>query len=133
MIDLHPRPAALIAASLDGPLTTDERQEVDHHLDGCSACRRLERKLRADAAALSVPSRIAPPPAIRTAIERQVAIPSVDPGLVRALRLAVVVALVLVAVVVLAIGVALLQPRQTEPLQTREPEPIGLHRSEGPW
>ena len=133
MIDLHPRTAELIAASLDGPLATDERQEVDHHLDRCGACRRLEHQLRADAAALSVPSRIAPPPAIRTAIERQVSIPSVDPGLVRVIRLAVVVALVLVAVVVLAIGLALLEPRQTEPLQTREPEPVGLHLVEGPW
>lgn len=133
MIDLHPRPAELIAASLDGPLTADERQEVDHHLHGCGACRRLEHQLRADAATLSMPSRIAPPPAIRTAIERQVAIPSIDPSLVRAIRLAVVFALVLLTVVAFAIGVALLQPRQTEPLQTREPEPIGLHGSEGPW
>ena len=133
MIDLHPRPAELIASSLDRPLTTDERQEVDHHLDRCSACRRLEHQLRADAAALSVPSRIAPPPAIRAAIERQVAIPSVDPSLVRSIRLALVTALVLLMVVAFAIGLALLQPRQTEPLQTREPQPIGLHRSECPW
>ena len=133
MIDIHPRPAELIAGSLDRPLTASERQEVERHVTGCGACRRLEHQLRADAAALSVPLRITPPHALQAEIERQVATPSVDPSLLRVIRLAVVGALLMLVLVVLAIGLALLQPRPTTPEQTRAAEPAGLHLSEGTW
>jgi anti-sigma factor RsiW len=133
MIHPHPRPAELIASSLDRPLTVGERQEIERHLLDCGSCRLLEHQLRADAAALSVPVRVTPPQAIQAAIERQVAIPALDPGLVRAIRIALVAASVLLMIVVLAIGVALLQPRPTTPMETREPEPAGLHQSEGTW
>jgi anti-sigma factor RsiW len=133
MIDLHPRPAELIAASLDRPLTAGERHEVEQHVMECGACRRLEHQLRADAVALSVPLRITPPHALQAEIERQVATPSVDPSLLRVIRVAVVGALLMLVIVVLAIGMALLQPRPTTPMETRAPEPAGLHLSEGNW
>jgi len=133
MIYPHPLPAELIASSLDRPLTVGERQEVERHLLECGSCRLLEHQLRADAAALSVPVRVTPPQAIQAEIERQVAIPAVDPGLLHAIRIALVVALVLLVIVVLAIGLALLQPRSTTPMETREPEPAGLHQSEVTW
>lgn len=115
MIDLHPRPRELIAASLDRRLSADERAEVQRHLTGCAACRALERDLRADAAALSVPTRIAPPTRIRTEIERQVTIPALDPSLVRVLRLGLAVAVLMLVIVVVAIGLAVLEPRPTTP------------------
>jgi anti-sigma factor RsiW len=133
MISLHPRPAELIAASLDRALTAGERQEVEHHILDCATCRLLEHQLRADAAALSVPVRVTPPQAIQAEIERQVAIPSLDPGLVRGIRVAAVGALLMLVIVVIAIGMALLQPRPTTPMETRAPEPAGLHLSEGTW
>jgi anti-sigma factor RsiW len=133
MIHLHPRPAELIASSLDRQLTVDERDEVARHTRECAACRRLEHQLRRDAAALSVPMHITPPGTIQTEIERRVAIPSVDPGLVRTIRIATYVAVVLIAIVVLAIGLALLQPRSATPMETREPQPAGLHLSDGAW
>ncbi len=133
MIHPHPRPAELIASSLDRPLTVGERQEIERHLLDCGSCRLLEHQLRADAAALSVPVRVTPPQAIQAAIERQVAIPALDPGLVRAIRIALVAASVLLLIVVLVTGVALLQPRPTTPMETPEPEPAGLHQSEGTW
>ena len=133
MIELHPRPAELISASLDRALTADERAEVQQHVIGCVTCRSLERHLRADAAALSVPMRIPPPTAIQAELERQLTIPPLDPSLVRALRIAVAGALLLIVIVVLAIGLALLQPRPTTPMETRAPEPAGLHLPEGTW
>lgn len=133
MIDLHPRPAELIAASLDRSLTADERAEVHGHLIGCSRCRALERHLRDDAAALSVPMRLPPPRHLQADLERRIAIPPVDPNLVRALRIAVAAAALLIGIVVLAVAVALSQPRPTTPMETREPQPAGLHLSEGSW
>lgn len=133
MIELHPGPAELIAGSLDRPLSADERRTVERHTVECEACRRLEHALRADALALSVPLHLAPPLRVRAEIERQVAIPSLEPGLVRTIRVAVATALVLVLVVVLALALALLHPRPTTPNQTLAPEPAGLHRSEGSW
>jgi anti-sigma factor RsiW len=133
MIDLHPRPAELIAASLDRPLTVDERAEVRDHLIGCAKCRALERHLREDAAALSVPMRIPPPRSMQAELERRVAVPPIDPNLVRALRIAVAGAVLLIGIVVLAVAVALFQPRPTTPMETRAPEPAGLHLPEGTW
>ena len=133
MIDLHARPAELIAASLDGPLSAGERAEIREHLTRCASCRALDQHLRSDAAALAVPPPIMPPRAIQAELERQVTIPPVDPNLVRALRIALAAALVLIVVVVLAIVVALLQPRPTTPMETAEPEPAGLHLPEGSW
>ena len=133
MIDLHPRPAELIAASLDRSLTVDERTEVRDHLIGCPDCRALERHLREDAAALSVPMRISPPRSIQAELERRIAVPPIDPNLVRALRIAVAGAVLLIGIVVLAVAVALFQPRPTTPMETREPEPAGLHLPEGTW
>lgn len=133
MIDVHPRQAALIAASLDRPLTPEERAEVGAHVIGCAGCRALEQQLRTDAAALAIPMRIPPPRAIQAELERQVAIPPLDPSLVRALRIGVAGALVLIGIVVLAIGLALFQPRSTTPMETTEPEPAGLHLAEGSW
>ena len=133
MIYPHPRPAELIASSLDRPLTVAERLEVEQHLLDCGSCRLLEHELRGDAAALSVPVRVTPRQAILAEIERQVATPAVDPGLVRAIRTALGVALVLLVIVALAIGLALLQPRSTTPMETRAPEPAGLHQSEATW
>jgi anti-sigma factor RsiW len=133
MIDLHPRPAELIAASLDRSLTVDERAEMRDHLIGCGDCRALERRLREDAAALAVPMRIPPPRRIQAEIERRIAIPPVDPNLVRVLRIAVAGAVLLIGIVVVAVAFALLQPRPTTPMETREPEPAGLHLPEGTW
>ena len=133
MIALHPRPAELIAASLDRSLTVDERAEVHDHLVGCADCRALERHLREDAAALSVPMRIPPPRRIQAELERRIAVPPVDPNLVRALRIAIAGAVLLIGIVVLVVAIALLQPRPTTPMETREPEPAGLHLPEGTW
>lgn len=133
MIELHPRPAELISASLDRSLTVDERAEVRDHLIGCADCRSLERRLREDAAALSVPMRIPPPRRIQAELERRIAIPPVDPSLVRALRIAAGAAVLLIGIVVLAVAVALFQPRPSTPMETREPEPAGLHLPEGSW
>lgn len=133
MTALHPRPSELIAASLDGPLTATERSEVEQHTLGCPSCRRLEHQLRADSAALAVPLLVTPPVAIRHEIERRVAIPPVDPGLLRAIRIGVITVLALLVIVTVAIALALVQPRPTTPEQTREPQPAGLHRSEGSW
>jgi anti-sigma factor RsiW len=129
--NLHPRPAELLAASLDRSLTVDERAEVRDHLIRCADCRALELHLREDAVALSVPLRISPPHGIQAEIERRIAIPPVDPDLVRALRIAVAGAVLLIGIVVLAMAVALIQPRPTTPLETREPEPAGFQLSEG--
>jgi anti-sigma factor RsiW len=133
MIDLHPRPAELIASSLDRPLTADERDEVSRHVAGCQACRWLGHQLRADAAHLSVPVHVTPSGAIRAEVERRVTIPAVDAGLVRAIRVAALAAVLLTAIVVAAIGVALLQPRPTTPAETRAPEPAGFHLSDPGW
>jgi anti-sigma factor RsiW len=129
--NLHPRPAELLAASLDRSLTVDERAEVRDHLIRCADCRALALHLREDAVALSVPLRISPPHGIQAEIERRIAIPPVDPDLVRALRIAVAGAVLLIGIVVLAMAVALIQPRPTTPLETREPEPAGFQLSEG--
>ena len=134
MIELHPRPARLIASSLDRQLTFEERDEVSDHILGCRSCRRLERQLRADAAALSVPMHIRPPGTILAEVERRVAIPPVDPGLMRTIRIATLGAVLLIAIVVAAVGLALLQPRSTTPIETRAPEPAGFHLSDrGVW
>ena len=133
MIAFHPRPAELIAASLDRLLTVDERAEVRDHLVDCADCRALERHLREDAAALSVPMRVPPPRRIQVELERRIAVPPVDPNLVRALRIAIAGAVLLIGIVVLVVAVALLQPRPTTPMETREPEPAGLHLPEGTW
>lgn len=133
MIDLHPRPAELIAASLDRPLSVDERAEVRDHLIDCRGCQALERDLRQDAAALSVPMRLAPPRSIRAELERRIAIPPVDPSLMRVLRITIAAAVLLIGIVVLAVAVALFQPRATTPMETREPDPAGLHLPEGTW
>ena len=133
MIDLHPRPAELIASSLDRQLTRDEHDELSRHLRECGACERLEHLLRNDAAALSVPMHIAPSRTIQAEIERQVAIPAVDPGLMRAIRVFTLVAILLIAIVVAAIGLALLQPRSTTPMETRAPEPAGLQHAQMNW
>ena len=133
MTQLHPATAELIAASLDRPLTAGEREEVDRHTVGCGACRHLELRLRRDAAALSVPIVIVPPPAIRAEIERRVAIPPLDPTLLRVLRIAVTAALVLILIVALAIGLALLQPRSSSPEGDRGSDAAGLHQWERAW
>jgi anti-sigma factor RsiW len=133
MIDTHPRHRQLIASSLDGPLTEPERAEVQQHVMGCGACRRLEHHLRADAAALSVPMRLTPPRRIHAAIERELSIPPVDPNLIRVLRIAIAAVLAILVVVAFAVGTALLQPRPTTPMQTREPQPAGLHAPEPTW
>jgi anti-sigma factor RsiW len=133
MIDLHPGPAELIAGSLDRPLTADEREEVSRHVVGCQVCRRLEHQLRADAAQLSVPVHVTPPGAIRAEVERRVAIPAVDAGLIRAIRVATLAAVMLTAIVVAAIGLALLQPRPITPMETRAPEPTGFRLSDPGW
>jgi anti-sigma factor RsiW len=133
MIDLHPRSAELIASSVDRQLGPDEHDEMSRHLRECGSCRRLEQLLREDAAALAVPLLITPPRTIQAEVERQVAIPAVDPGLVRAIRVATLVAVLLFAVVVAAIGLALLQPRSTTPMETRAPEPAGLQHSHVNW
>jgi anti-sigma factor RsiW len=133
MIDAHPRHRQLIAISLDGPLTELERAEIQQHIMGCGECRRLERQLRADAAALSVPMRLAPPRRTEAAIERELSIPPVDPKLIRVLRIAIAAAMLILVVVAFAIGTALLQPRPTTPMQTREPQPAGLHAPERTW
>jgi anti-sigma factor RsiW len=130
MIDLHPRPAELIASSLDRQLTSDERDEISRHIVGCGVCRRLEHQLRTDAAALSVPIHITPPGTIQAEVERRVASPSVDPGLMHAIRIATLAAILLMAIVVAAIGMALLQPRPVTPMETRAPEPAGFHVSD---
>lgn len=133
MIDLHPRPAELIASALDRQLTVDERDEVARHIRECAACRRLEHLLRNDAVALAVPMLITPPGTIQAEIERRVAIPAVDPGLVQAIRLAALAAFLLIGIVVVVIGLALLQPRATIPMETRAPGPASLHVPEGTW
>ena len=133
MIELHPRPAELIAASLDRSLTAQDRAEVQDHLIGCADCRALELHLREDAAALAVPIRIPPSRRVQVEVERRIAIPPIDPNLVRVLRIAVAGAVLLIGIVVLAVAVALLQPRPSTPLQTMDPEPAGLHLPEGPW
>ena len=133
MIVAHPRHRQLSASSLDGPLTELERAEIQQHIMGCGECRRLEHQLRADAAALSLPLRLAPPQRIHAAIERELSIPPLDPNLIRVLRIAVAAALLILVVVVFAIGSALLQPRPTTPMQTREAQPAGLHAPERTW
>ena len=133
MIDAHPRHRQLIATSLDGALTELERAEVQQHITGCGECRRLEHRLRADAAALAIPMRLSPPRRIQAAIERELSIPPLDPRLVRVLRMAIAAVLLLLVVVAFAIGSALLQPRPTTPMQTREPQPAGLHAPERTW
>ena len=133
MIDAHPRHRQLIATSLDGPLAELERSEIQEHIAGCGACRRLEPHLRSDAAALSVPMRLAPPRRIQAAIERELSIPPLDPNLIRVIRVATAAVLLLLVVVLFAIGTAFLQPRPTTPMQTREPQPAGLHAPEPTW
>jgi anti-sigma factor RsiW len=133
MIDLHPRPAELIASSLDRQLAPDEHDEVSRHLRACGSCRRLGQLLRTDAAALAVPLLVTPPRTIQAEVERQVAIPAVDPGLVRAIRVATLVAVLLITIVVAAIGLALLQPRSPTPMETREPQPAGLQHVNATW
>ena len=133
MIDAHPRNRQLIATSLDGPLTELERAEIQQHIIGCGACRRLEHHLRADAAALSVPMHLVPPRRIQAALERELSMPPLDPRLVRVLRIAIAAVLLLLVIVAFAIGSALLQPRPTTPMQTREPQPAGLHAPERTW
>lgn len=108
---IHVRPQLLVASSVDRPLTPNERRDLSAHLQACSICSELARDLRSDAAALAAFEPIPPPARIRTEIERIAAAPPIDPGLVRAIRIAAAVAVVLLFVVIVGVAIGLMQPR----------------------
>lgn len=133
MTSTHTPFRELIAGGLDCPLDAAERAALADHVAGCASCRALEHQLRSDAALLAAPVTVTPPARIRVELERRVAIPDVDPGLLRVLRIAVATALLLLLVVAFAILSALAEPRPVDPLATTEPAPAGLHGLGGAW
>lgn len=60
----------ILSASLDGALTSDERGRAEAHLAECDSCReRLETLRQVKHAVARLPSREAPPGAVRTRVE----------------------------------------------------------------
>lgn len=133
MTAVHTRFRELTATALDGSLGETERVELVRHVDRCIRCAELDGLLRRDAAALAVPMPVAPPPRVRGAIEARVAVPPIDPALLRTLRVAAAAAILLGGIVLLAIILALGAPRTPAPGETLEPAPAGLHGESASW